>query len=270
MTATGTGAPSARDVQNSKTLDVGMRVGLASYGGVHLLFAFIALKLAFQGSSESSKGALQDMAQDTFGQILLWVAAVGLLLLALWQGMQAAVGYGWRSDGRGRKRIESGFRTVVYLAVAWLAISTAAGLGGGGSEEQSLTSDLMKLTFGRWLVLALGLAVIAVGVGKIVKGVKKKFTEDLAPQATTGQSGRTLVRLGQAGYVAKGFALGAVGGLFCWAALTFDSQKAGGLDAALRTLLDQRPLGQIVVGLTGLGLAAFGVYCFGWARHPRT
>jgi hypothetical protein len=78
------------------------------------------------------------------------------------------------------------------------------------------------------------------------------------------------VRLGQAGYVAKGFALGAVGGLFCWAALTFDSQKAGGLDAALRTLLDQRPLGQIAVGLTGLGLAAFGVYCFGWARHPRT
>jgi hypothetical protein len=26
----------------------------------------------------------------------------------------------------------------------------------------------------------------------------------------------------------------------------------------------------VVVGLTGLGLAAFGVYCFGWARHPRT
>jgi len=266
VTHTNVNPPSAEEVQDSKTLDVGMRVGLVAYGAVHLLFAGIALKLAFQGSSQSSSGALDELANNPAGVAVLWLAAAGLLLLALWQGLEAAAGYGWRKDGRTRKRLESGFRVVVYLAMAWLAISTAAGIG-GGSSQTSLTAELMKVTLGRWLVAVVGVGIIAVAVAKAVKGLRARFTEDLDDQATSGDSGRALVRLGQVGYVAKGFGLGAVGGLFVWAAWSYDPKKAGGLDAALRTVLDQ-PFGPAVVAAAGVGLAAFGLYCFGWARHP--
>ncbi|CAN5772062.1 DUF1206 domain-containing protein [soil metagenome] len=258
--------PSASDVKDTKALGAGMRVGLVAYGAVHLLFAGIALKLVFQGSSKSSSGALHTFADNPAGAAVLWLAAAGLLLLALWQGLEAVAGYEWREEDRTRKRLESAFRVVVYLAVAWLSVSTAAGIGGSTSKS-GLTAKVMEVTLGRWLVAVLGLGVVVVGVAKVVKGVQTRFTEDLDDQATAGGSGSALVRLGQVGYVAKGFALGAVGGLFVWAALSYDPKRAGGLDAALRTLLDQ-PFGALVVGVTGVGLAAYGVYCFGWARHP--
>ena len=268
MTGTNVNTPSANEVKNSRTVETGMRVGLVAYGAMHLLFAGIAIKLAFQGSSESSSGALRELAKDPLGVAVLWLAAAGLVLLALWQGMEAVAGYRWREEGRGRKRIESATRVVVYLSLAWLAISTAAGIG-GGSSSTGFTADLLKLTLGRWIVAAVGLAVIGVGLAKVVKGVQARFTEDLDGKAVAGDSGTALVRLGQAGYVAKGLSLCAVGGLFGWAAWSYDPKKAGGLDAALRTVLEQ-PFGPVLVGVTGLGLAAFGLYCFGWARNPKT
>ncbi len=100
-------------------------------------------------------------------------------------------------------------------------------------------------TGGRLLVGAIGLAIIVVGVVLVVRGIKASFTHHLQPQATSSQSGNVIVRLGQAGYVAKGVSLGIVGGLFVLAAWTCDPQKAGGLDTALQTLLDQ-PLGPYV------------------------
>ena len=59
-----------------------------------------------------------------------------------------------------------------------------------------------------------------------------------------------------------------VGGLFGWAAITYDAEKAGGLDDALRTVNDA-PFGSVLLTLMALGLICFGVYCFFWARHPK-
>lgn len=98
------------------------------------------------------------------------------------------------------------------------------------------------------------------------RGITTSFTDDLAPGAIEGASGRTIKWLGQVGYVTKGFSLGIVGLLFAWAAVSHDSNKAGGLGDALKTLRDQ-PFGPYLLTLVGLGLAAFGVYCFAWARH---
>ena len=39
----------------------------------------------------------------------------------------------------------------------------------------------MAVPFGQVLVGAIGIAVIAVGVSQVVKGVKQNFTEDLDP-----------------------------------------------------------------------------------------
>jgi len=260
---------SADEVRDSKALDVGMRVGLVAYGAMHLLFTFIALQLAWSDSSTSSSGAIHDLAQDTWGQLVLWAAAAGLLLLAIWQGAEAAAGYHYAEGGRRkRKRAESVGRMLVYLALCWLAVSNAAGIGGSSSED-SLTSQLMSVPAGQWLVAAVGVGVVAVGAAQVTKGVRQSFTEDLRPAATAGSSGTTLLWLGQVGYVAKGIALAAVGGLFVWAAWSYDPQKAGGLDQALRILLEQ-PYGKYLLSAVGLGLAAFGAYCFGWARHART
>jgi hypothetical protein len=69
------------------------------------------------------------------------------------------------------------------------------------------------------------------------------------------------------GFPAKGVALGLVGALLVYAAVTFDPSKASGLDGALRTILEA-PFGQWLLTLVAIGIAAFGAFCFVRARYP--
>ncbi len=119
----------------------------------------------------------------------------------------------------------------------------------------------MKQPAGQWLVAAVGLAVIGVGVYHVVKGWKKKFLRDLETHP-----GEWIVKAGRVGYIAKGIALAIVGGLFVLAAVRHKPSEARGLDGALRNLLGA-PGGPVLLALVALGLIAFGVYCFGRARH---
>jgi len=53
-----------------------------------------------------------------------------------------------------------------------------------------------------------------------------------------------------------------------WAGISYDPEKAGGIDDALRTVHDA-PFGAVLLTLMALGLICFGVYCFFWATHPK-
>jgi hypothetical protein len=260
-----TGADVAK-VRRSQGYHVLVGVGLVSFGLVHLVLAWLALQIALGGRNAASPGgALQQLTQQPLGAVLLWVMAVGLFTLVIWQILEATIGREQANrDGRLRRRLASAGRAVVYLALGILTVGVAMGSGGGsGNGEETLSARLMALPFGRVLVGAVGVAVIAVGISQIVKGVKQNFTEDLDHAVS-----QNVRRLGTVGYCAKGVALGIIGGLFGYAALSYDSEKAGGLDAALGTIKDQ-PFGTALLAIMAVGLACFGVYCFIWARFAR-
>lgn len=269
--ATSQGKATAQEAQASKTLEVGMRLGLAAYALVHLLIAWTALQVAWSDDARSadSTGALRTLGDDTIGTVLLWAVAVGMVALVIWQLLDAAIGH-TRHDGftRIRKRVTSAGRAVIYGVLGYQAVTIATGSGGGGSSsEDSLTARLMSMTGGQLLVGALGLGIIGVGLALAVKGATCKFTKDLQGAATSGRTGDAVLTLGQVGYIAKGIALGVIGGLFVWAAATHNANRAGGLDEALKTLLEQ-PFGAWLLSAVALGIAAFGVYCIAWARWP--
>ena len=70
-------------------------VGLVSYGIVHLVLAWISAQVALGGGGgdeASSTGAFKELGQHPFGIVLLWVMAVGLLALVLWQGLEVVGG----------------------------------------------------------------------------------------------------------------------------------------------------------------------------------
>jgi hypothetical protein len=93
---------------------------------------------------------------------------------------------------------------------------------------------------GQVLVVAAGLVIIGVGVASVVKGVKQSFQRGDQHVIDVSSVSKGVARMGQVGYVAKGAALGVVGGLLSYATLTFDPQKAQGLDGALQTILANR------------------------------
>ena len=265
-------ADSAEDAStqamDSKPFRVLLTVGLIAYGIVHILIGWIALQIAWTGGGgeeASQKGALAEMSGGPFGSTLLWITVVGLFALTIWQAVEAIWGHRDKPAGgkRIRKRVGSAGRAFAYAAIAFAAISTLSGTAQSGEKEEGWTARLLSAPFGRVLVIALGVGIIVLGVRLIRRGVTKKFTDDLA-----GGVRREVIRLGQVGYIVKGVAFLVVGGLFGWAAITFDAEKAGGLDDALRTVHDA-PFGSILLTLMALGLICFGVYCFFWARNPK-
>jgi len=236
-------------------------LGLVAYGVVHLLIAWIALQLAFGKSSEeaSQQGALRDLAGKPLGGVLLWVVAIGLFALVVWQVMQLFWGH---LDLR--KKVSSAGRAIVYLALGLSAVKIAVGSGGSGTGRQrSVTARVMEHGWGRAVIVAAGVAIVAIGCYHVYKGITKKFTEDLA-----GGASDLTVLLGRIGYGAKGIAYAVVGVLFGWAAIAYDPQKAGGLDTALRTIKEQ-PAGSVLLTVLAVGIAAFGAYCFSWSRNAR-
>ena len=98
--------------------DVVVGVGLVTYGIVHLLIAWIAVRIAWTGrGNDSQDAALAALAQTDFGEALLWVTVFGLGALTLWQVFETI----WRrvpDEARFNKafgRLGSTFSAIAYL-----------------------------------------------------------------------------------------------------------------------------------------------------------
>jgi type IV secretory pathway VirB2 component (pilin) len=84
----------------------------------------------------------------------------------------------------------------------------------------------------------------------------------------SGGLGSGVTVLGVIGFVAKGVALVVVGILLTVAAIKVDPGSAGGLDGAIRALLDVFA-GPFLVAVVGAGFIAYGAFCFFRARYAR-
>jgi len=258
---------------NSASLEAVARVGLIAYGVVHLLISWLALQLAWGAAARKSadpSGALRTVADQPLGRILLWLVALGLVALALWQASEAIWGYRNRERAeRVSKQVTSGAVAMIYAALGVSAASVALGSGSSSSQsQQQATSGVLGWPAGRVIVVVAGLIIVGVGVAGVFKGVQKSFGEEIDTSSMSPASREGVARLGQAGYIAKGVALGLVGGLLSYAALTFERQKAPGLDGALKTILAQ-PFGRFLLTAVALGFLAFGLFAILQSRYRR-
>ena len=139
---TGRATGAADRAGNSDTLEHLARIGLVAYGVVHLLIAWLAVQLAWGVGGSSAQadqgGALATLAQQPFGTVLLWIVALGMVALAVWQAAEALR---WRgslsAQGDARKEaavkvVKSVAKAVVYAAIAVLALRYATGGGSRG------------------------------------------------------------------------------------------------------------------------------------------
>ena len=262
-------APSAgRGQDGSEWLDNAVRVGLVSYGVVHLIIAWLTVRLAFgdSGGSASSQGAMQQLGQNTAGRVTLYVVALGFLALVVWQVVEAGWGHRDR-EGTKRTLARAGSlgKVVVYVALGASAARTASGSSSGGGTH-GVTASLMSLPAGPLIVAAVGAVTLVVAGVIAYRGVSESFRDDLRASGQTGTDGSTYVLLGKVGHLSKAAAIALVGVLFGYAALTHDPNKSGGLDQALHKLL-QQPFGAPMLVVVALGFACYGLFCFAWARH---
>lgn len=255
--------------ESSTSLDRVAQVGVVVYGAVHLLVAWLVLRLALgdDSGSASGTGALRALGETGTGRFLLLGVAIGFAALTVWQAVEAVVGYRReRVRSRTANRTASGVKALVFAAIAVNAATTAAGSSGGTSGTDGWTARVMRLPSGPILVAAVGLVIVGIGLFLTYYGLARRFRSMMRREGAAGGSGRTYLVLGTVGYVGKGLAITLVGLLFGYAAVTHDPQKSGGLDQALHEVL-RTPFGVPVLLATALGLGCFGVFCLPLARH---
>ena len=266
MNPTSVSASDAVDAaQDSRAFRLAARVGYVVLGLVHVVIGMIAVSIAAgAGGGEADQGgAMEQIARVPFGVVVLWIIVVGLAALGIWRVGEAIVERDPDRKRRWGRRAKEIGTAAAYFAIAGTALVYALGGSSDSSEStRTLTADLLANPAGVVLVVLIGLLVLGVGVAFVVRGARRDFEKHLSlPGGAVGGGIRALG-------VAKGVAVAIVGVLFVVAALTHDPEKAGGLDAALRSMAEL-PFGRVLLWLVGAGLVIYGVYCFARARYAR-
>ncbi|MGN6252812.1 MAG: DUF1206 domain-containing protein [Marmoricola sp.] len=256
-----------RRAERSDTLDHAVRIGLVAYALVHLLLAYICFRLALgDGGHASSAGAFRTLAAQPFGRWVLIAVAAGFVLMVVWRLLDGIFGHreydGFSRWSRSAVDIGSG---VTYAVLGLGALRTALG-SASKPHTRAWTAQLMDLPAGQVLLGAIGVGVAAIGVLMIWTGISGRTAEQLDSEGSSGDSGRAYLLVGGIGHVGKGGALMIVAGLLCYAAITHDPHRSGGLDVALHDLLGQ-PFGPWLLGAIGAGIGCFGLFCLIRARH---
>jgi uncharacterized protein DUF1206 len=274
-TATGTGGvvdratDSVRDAADSRPVNWAARAGLTARGIVYLLIGLLALLVARGGHAHvDQKGALQQVLAKPFGGFVVAAMAVGFAGYAVWRLSEAAFGV----TGEGRKvlpRIQSLVRGIIYAGLAVVAVTLLLGSRKPqSSQSREITAKVMQHPGGQWLVGLVGVAIAITGLVLAWEGLRAKFMKYFPESQLSRPVRKAALVLGRIGNVGRGLVFALAGGLVVAAAVTFDPKKAGGLDAALKTLRDQ-PYGGVLLVLVALALIAFGIYGLIEARYRR-
>lgn len=263
-------ADAVEEASNAKALDVVARSGFAVMALLHIIVGAISIALALGQPGEAEPtGAIAQLDASPWGPAVMWACVVACSGLALWQLSEATL----RARRLPRKErlgklVSSGFLGLAYGSVGLSFAGFALGLrGDSGDSTRDFTAALLGSPYGLWVLVALGLTVMGVGVYFVVKGVRRGFKEELFHFDGT-RRGRIIDSLAITGHAAKGIALNMTGLLFVIAAAKHRPEESTGLDGSLKALRDH-PFGPYLLLAIGAGFICYGIFALVRARFGR-
>ena len=245
------------------------RAGFAARAVTYGLIGGLALMAAFGsgGGTTGQSGALRALADNTLGQIVLFLVGIGLFGYGLWR--LTAAGLDLENEGTDKEGIAtrlahagSGLFHFGLAIYAFMILFGNAGSTGGGDGAQSATATLMSAPFGIVLVGALGVGFVAAAVAQAKKAVKEEYREHMRVPEHRGWVNPTI----KFGILARAVVFAIIGVFLVVAAVQADPSEARGVGGAL-SWLQAQAWGGILLGLIGLGLLAFAFYSALQARY---
>jgi hypothetical protein len=253
------------------------RVGWVAKGVVYALVGILSLVVALDargsdsssdassgGQEASQTGAITRIAESSYGVVLLFVVAAGLLIYSLWR--MASVLLPADNDVKAwLTRAGYLVSAITYLLLAWSAVTLAVRpLGSSGESEDArverFTRDLMSNGVGRVAVFVIGVVLLVLAAVYMWQAVSAHFESQLLPGSVGPVSHQTLVLLGRIGWVGRSGMMALIGFFLVRAAVTFDASEAEGLDGSLRKAASST-IGLVLVVVVGAGLLVFGAFC---------
>ena len=263
-------ASTGREVASSRWMRGLARAGLLARGVNYLLVGSLAVQIAFgsRGTQADTTGALRAVGGHPGGIVVLWLLAAGFAGLALWRFAETAYGQAGPGGQAVSKRLASLALGVLYASICGIMVNFILGVGGSTSsdtESKSFTARLLAHSGGQVIVAGTGVVAVAVGVGVAVYGLRRIFATYLRTAQMSAAVRKAVEGLGVAGYLTRGVVFCVGGAFLIDAAVSFDPQKAQGLDGSLRKTA-ATPLGPWLLFAIALGLVIFGLYSWCEAR----
>ena len=237
-------------------------LGLIARGVVYGVIGILSLKLALGsgGQTESQTGALQTVANQTFGSVLLIALAIGLAAYVTWRLIDGLSSSDHERNRTAQRRIAAIGSAAAYAVLAYVAVTIIAGsnANGGGSPRHA-TAGVLAWPGGTVIVGAAGLILIGAGAYQAYKGVTRKFLDDSHTERMGPGARRAFSGLGVAGHVARAVTFALVGYGLIKAAVDYSAKSAIGLDGALQKLAHASD-GPVLLGTVAVGFIAFALY----------
>jgi hypothetical protein len=258
----------ARQAADSEQMTWVARLGMGAHGAVYVLLGVVALLVSAGSETRNvdQRGALSELASHTGGWIVLVALAAGFAAYAVWMLSRVVFGDGPRGKGK-VLRVESAFGFVAYALLTASTVSVL--LGSRQSQEQSqqgISATVMSFPGGRILVGLAGLCIVGVAGYMLFQGLRTPFMKNFRPLPAALEV--VIRELGRVGSIGRAIVFGVVGVLVVSAAVSYEPQKAGGIDDAFRTALSQ-PYGRPMALAAAAALVAFGLYGLAEAAFRR-
>ncbi|MFF2727946.1 DUF1206 domain-containing protein [Streptomyces sp. NPDC058008] len=266
----------ARRAARSRAVDVGARAGFVARGVIYLLVGTLALRIAFSdggGKQADRGGAIAEIAEKPFGNILLWALGIALAGMALWRLSEALFGQAGPDGDKAGKRAMAAARFVFYAFVSYSVLSYAAGDKGSGSGSSDrrtgdVTARALEWTGGQWIVGAAGAVVTGAGLWIAFRALARKYHKHLKTGEMTKHTRQAVDVVGVFGGAVRGTVFATAGGFAIAAAVQHEPGRAKGMDDTLRSFTET-PAGPWLLVLVALGLAAFGLFSWANARYRK-
>ncbi|MDP3491193.1 MAG: DUF1206 domain-containing protein [Phenylobacterium sp.] len=248
------------------------RFGYAARGFVYLSIGAIAVMAALEMTpeAEGSLGAVEALAQWPLGFMLLGAAGFGLYGFAGWRLLQSV--FDAERQGTSPKALAtragqaiSGlvYGTLGFSVFSALDLLDDLGDAEEGAGEQEAAAQALAIPGGEWLIVGVGVFILAASASNIIKAVMGGLCKKLV---CDGAVGRLAEPLGRLGYGARGAAFAVMGVMLVQAGLHANAAEAAGLAEALQAL-ERAPWGDGLLIGVGLGLISFGAFALVEARY---
>ena len=239
-----------------------MRIGYTGRGIVYVTIGWLTLLSSLGAPNDSATtSALVSLRDMPFGTVVLLAIAVAFLAYAAWEVMDAIFDldrYGSTMKGIA-SRIVIAAMGLLYVALGVLTFFVATRRAGGDGESgvDAATAHALGLPFGRALVIAVGLVVLAAGFYFL----KHAWTEDYKEKVVRNGITDTMNPLMKFGVAAHGVIVILIGAFFIAAAWAYDSSKAGGMQQAFDTIRSFTA-GRALLMAVAVGFLGFALVCF--------
>lgn len=252
-----------------RLVTIAARCGYTAKGMIYITIGWLSMMavLGMGGSNGGSSAAINKLATQPFGSVLITLLAIGLFGYTAWRLVQAI--FDAEQKGRGWKgiltRLGYALSGLIYAGIAINCVELLLDSGGSSGSTASHTREIMSHPGGIVAIFLIGLGFLGVGFRQIWRGWQHSYEKNWHLNEMTRMQRLIATNVSRVGLIARGVVFMIVALFLCLAAINTDPSDARGLGGALAAVAEQ-PFGPWLLGLVAMGLMAYGSYCLVNAR----